>query len=104
MKVVEAKLDYLNQKKTAIKQARAAADAHIEANAAKIEFEKAKVAKAKGVKTADPINVGDFESQWKYKNSDWESAKKDAASEDKDTKKLEEKWQDLQKQHSKMHG
>ena len=104
MKVSEAKIEWLNQKRDAAKQARAAADAHIEANTAKIELEKARIAKSKGIKTAEAVNVGDFESQWKDKNSDWESAKKDAASEEKSAKKLEEKWQDLQSQHAKMRG
>ncbi|HEX3697738.1 MAG TPA: hypothetical protein VH374_20360 [Polyangia bacterium] len=102
MKVAEAKIEWLTQKRTADKQAGAAADAHIEANNAKVELEKARVAKAKGIKTASPLDVSDFESQWKGKNSDFESAEKDAASEEKSAKKLEEKWQDLQAQRDKM--
>ncbi|HEY2902929.1 MAG TPA: hypothetical protein VGL59_20265 [Polyangia bacterium] len=102
VKVAEAKIEWVNQKRAAYKQAAAAADAHIEANNAKIELEKARVAKSKNIKTASPLDVSDFESQWKDKNSDYESAKKDAASEEKSAKKLEEKWHDLQAQHSKM--
>ena len=104
MKAAEAKLDWLAEKKTWLKATRTAAEAHIAAAEAKVELEKAKVAKQKGIKPSDDFDVSKFESQWKDKSSDWESAKKDAESEQKSTKKMEDKWQDLVKQHDKSKG
>jgi hypothetical protein len=104
VKAADAKLDFLSQKKTWLKATRTAAERHIAAADAKVELEKAKVAKQKGLKPSDDFDVGKFESQWKDKSSDWESAKKDVESEDKSTKKSQENWQDLVSQHSKAQG
>jgi hypothetical protein len=104
LKAAEAKLDWLSQKKTWLKQTRTTAEAHLAAAEARVEFEKAKVAKQKGLKPSDDFDVGKFESQWKDKNSDWESAKKDSESEERSTKNSQEKWQDLVSQHSKSKG
>jgi hypothetical protein len=101
MKAADAKLDWLAQKKSWLKDARTAAERHIAAAEAKVELEKAKVAKQKGIKPSDDFDVGRFESQWKDKSSDWDSARKDAESDEKSTKKMEEKWHDLVSQHAK---
>jgi hypothetical protein len=104
LKVAEAKLDWIVQKKAWYKANRTAADAHVAAAEAKVELEKARVAKTKGIKTADEVDVGKFESQSKDRSSDWQSAKKDAESEQKSAQKLEEKWKDLVSQHAKSRG
>ena len=104
LKAAEAKLDWVTQKKTWYKASRSAADAHVAAAEAKVELEKARVAKQKGIKTNDEIDVGKFESQSKGRSSDWNSAKKDADSEQKSAQKLEEKWKDLVSQHAKAQG
>ena len=104
LKMADAKLDWIVQKKAWYKANRSAADAHVAAAEAKVELEKARVAKTKGIKTADEVDVGKFESQWKDRSSDWQSAKEDAESEQKSTQKLEEKWKDLVGQHSKSQG
>jgi len=104
IKVAEAKLDWIVQKKTWYKANRNAADAHLAAAEAKVELEKARVAKSRGIKTTDDIDVGKFESQWKSRNSDWQSAKRDTDSEQKSAQKLEATWKDLVSQHSKAQG
>jgi hypothetical protein len=103
-KAADAKIDWLNEKKDWLKATRDAADAHVAAAQAKVELEKAKVAQAKGIKPDSDFSLGNYEDQWKDKNSDWESAKKKAASEEKDSKESEKKWQDLVAQHQKMSG
>jgi hypothetical protein len=102
VRVVEAKMDWLDQKASSIKAARTAAEAHQAASLAKVELEKAKVAKAKGIKPSDDFNPADYESQWKDKHDDWQSAKKDAESADKKTKEREEKWKKMVDDHAKM--
>jgi hypothetical protein len=104
VKAADAKLDWLDEKKDWLKASRAAADAHVLAAQAKVEYEKAKVAQAKGIKPDSDFSVGNYQDQWKDKNSDWESAKKKATSEEKDCKDSEKKWQDLVAQHQKMSG
>jgi hypothetical protein len=104
LKMAEAKLDWIVQKKTWYKANRSAADTHLAAAEAKVELEKARVAKNKGIKTTDDVDVGKFESQWKDRNSDWQSAKKDADSEQKSAQKLEATWKDLVSQHGKAQG
>lgn len=104
LKAADAKLDWIVQKKAWYKANRSAAEAHVAAAEAKVELEKARVAKSKGIKTADEVDVGKFESQSKDRASDWQSAKKDADSEQKSAQKLEEKWKDLVSQHSKSQG
>ena len=59
---------------------------------------------AKGIKPDSDFSVGNYEDQWKDKNSDWESAKKKATSDEKDSKESEKTWQDLVAQHQKMSG
>jgi chromosome segregation ATPase len=103
VKVADAKLSWLDDKHDWLKVASKAAEAHILAAQAKVEFEKAKVAQQKNIKPDGDFSVGNYEDQWKDKNSDWESAKKKAASEESDAKDSEKKWQDLQAQHAKMH-
>jgi hypothetical protein len=102
--MAEAKLDWVVQKKAWYKANRNAADAHLAAAEAKVELEKARVAKNKGIKTNDQVDVDKFESQWKDRNSDWQSAKKDTESEQKSAQKLEATWKDLTGQHSKAQG
>ncbi len=104
LKVVEAKIEWLVQKKDWLKQSLTAAEAHVEAAKARVEFEKAKVAKQKGIKPADDFDPSNYEGQWKSKNSDWQSEKKDAESEEKDTKKKEEQWKELAAQLGKIKG
>ena len=104
LKAADAKLDWIVQKKAWYKATRNAADAHVAAAQAKVELEKARVAKTAGIKTTDEIDVGKFESQWKDRSSDWQSAKKDVESEQKSAQKLEERWKDLVGQHSKAKG
>ena len=69
-----------------------------------MEFEKARLAKQKGIKPGEDFAVGDYESQWKDKNSDWQSAKKDAESEEKKANEREQKWKEVVAQHAKMKG
>lgn len=104
LKAAEAKLDWLAQKKTWLKETQTAAEAHVAAAEARVELEKAKVAKQKGLKPSDDFDLGKFESQAKDRASGWESAKKDAASEEKSAKSRQETWQDLVSQHSKSRG
>jgi chromosome segregation ATPase len=104
MKAAEGKLNWLSQKRDWLKDMRTAADRHVAAAEARVELEKAKVAKQKGLKPSDDFDVAKFESQWKDKNSDWDSARKTAESDQKDTKKAEEKWQDLVSQYAKSKG
>jgi hypothetical protein len=104
MRMAEAKLDWVVQKKAWYKANRNAADAHLAAAEAKVELEKARVAKNKGIKTTDDVDVGKFESQWKDRNSDWKSSQKDAESEQKSAQKLEATWKDLVSQHAKSQG
>lgn len=104
LKAADAKLDWIVQKKAWYKATRNAADAHVAAAQAKVELEKARVAKTAGIKTTDEIDVGKFESQSKDRSSDWQSAKKDAESEQKSAQKLEDRWKDLVGQHSKAKG
>src|SRR6185369_9717770 len=104
VKVSEAKLAWLEQKEDALKAERTAAEAHERAAEAKTEFEKAKLAQQKGIKPDSGFSLGDFESQWKDKNGDWESAKKDAAAEQKKADEREQKWKDLVAQHQKLRG
>jgi chromosome segregation ATPase len=104
VKVAEQKLSFLDEKKDWLKAARNAAEAHIEAAQAKVELEKAKVAQAKNIKPDGDFSVSNYQDQWNDKNGDWESAKKKAASEEKDSKEAEKKWQDMQAQLQKMRG
>jgi chromosome segregation ATPase len=104
MKTAEAKLDWLGQKSDWLKVALRAADARIDAAAAKVELEKARVAKQKGIKTREDQSVGSFESQWEDKTTDFQSARDQAAEEDKKAKDLEQKWQNLRTQHDKLKG
>ena len=69
-----------------------------------MELEKAKLAKQKDIKPGDDFAVDDYESQWKDKNSDCQSAKKDAESEDKKANEREQKWKEMVAQHAKMKG
>jgi hypothetical protein len=102
VRVVEAKMAWLDQKADWFKAAKTAAEAHEAASLAKVEFEKAKVAKQKGIKPSDDFNPGDFESQWKDKNDDWQSAKKDAESAQKKANEREQKWKTMVDDHGKM--
>jgi chromosome segregation ATPase len=104
VKAAEQKLTWLDDKQDWLEAVQKAADAHIEAAQAKVEWEKAKVAQAKGIKPDSDFNPSNFEEQWKDKNSDWESAKKKATSEEKDAKNSEAKWKDLVAQQQKMKG
>jgi chromosome segregation ATPase len=104
MKTAEARLDWLGQKSDWLKVALRAADARIDAAAAKVELEKARIAKQKGIKTRDDQGVGSFESQWEDKASDFQSARDQAAEEEKKAKDLEQKWQNLRTQHDKLKG
>jgi hypothetical protein len=69
-----------------------------------VEWEKAKVAQQKGIKPGSDFEVGNYESQWKDRNSDWESAKKDVESLDKKTKDREQSWKEAQAQQAKLKG
>ncbi len=104
VKVAEAKIDFLEEKEEWLEQSREAALLHVQAANAKVELEKARVAQQKGIKPSDDFNLGRFESQWKDKNSDFESARKDAASLEKDAKEMEQKWQNLSTQYAQMRG
>ncbi len=104
VKVSTAKLDWLDQKGDWLKAASKAAEAHQEAAQAKVELEKAKLAKQKGIKPGSDFSVDNYQDQWKDKNDDWQSAKKKADSEEKDTKEREEKWKDISTQQAKMKG
>jgi hypothetical protein len=104
LKAAEAKMDWLSQRKDWLKQTRSTAQAHIDAAEARVEFEKAKVAKQKGLKPSDDFDAAKFESQWRDKNAEYESSKKDVQSEERKTKELETKWQDLVNQQSKAKG
>src|ERR1022692_510032 len=104
VKVSSAKLDWLDQKADWLKAASKAAEAHQEAAHAKVELEKAKLAKQKGIKPGNDFSVGNYEDQWKDKNDDWQSAKKKADSQEKDTKEREQKWKDISTQQAKMKG
>ena len=104
VKVADSKLEWLDQKEDALKADRKAAEAHQKAAEAKTELEKAKLAQQKNIKPDSDFSVGDFEGQYKDKNSDWESAKKDAASEGKKAAEREQKWKDLVAQQAKMRG
>jgi len=50
------------------------------------------------VKSGGDLQISDFENQWKRKTADYESAKKDAASEEQDAKKKEDRWHERQAQ------
>jgi hypothetical protein len=100
----QAKLDWLGEKKDWLKAASKAADAHQDAALAKVELEKAKLAKQKGIKPSGDFSVGNYEDQWKDKNDDWQSAKKKADSEEKDAKSSEEKWKNASAAQAKMKG
>jgi hypothetical protein len=102
VKAAEAKLSWLDEKKDWLKAAKAAADAHVGAAQAKVELEKAKVAQQKGIKPDSDFSVGNYQDQYNDQNDDWQSAKKKAASEEKDAKEAEKKWQDLTAQVQKM--
>ena len=104
VKVAEAKLDWLDQKRDWLKASGDAADAHQKAAEAKVEWEKAKVAQQKGIKPSGDFEVGNYESQWKDRNGDWESAKKDVQSQDQKTKDREQKWKDAAAQQAKLKG
>jgi hypothetical protein len=104
LKVSNAKLDWLSEKKDWLKQVRVAAEAHVEAAKARVEYEKAKVAQQKGIKPGEKFDPADFESQWKSKQSAWQSEKNDADSGAKDVKDKEAEWKQLQQQHQKLRG
>ncbi|HET6282649.1 MAG TPA: hypothetical protein VFH73_16915 [Polyangia bacterium] len=104
MKTIEARLDWLVQKGDWLKAALRAADAKIDAAAAKVELEKARVAKQKGIKTREDHSVGSFESQWEDKTADFQSARDQAAEQEKKAKDLEQTWQNLRTQHGKLKG
>jgi hypothetical protein len=104
IKVAEAKLDWLDQKRDWLKAASDAADAHQKAAEAKVEWEKAKVAQQKGIKPGSDFEVGNYESQWKDKNGDWESAKKDVESLANKTKDREQKWKETAAEQAKSKG
>jgi hypothetical protein len=103
-KAADQKLEWLDQKGDWLKAVRKAADAHKAAAEAKVEWEKAKVAQQKNIKMDGDFSVSNYEGQWKDRNSDWESAKKNAASQESKTKDREKKWQDLVAQQNKMKG
>jgi hypothetical protein len=104
VKTADAKLDWLEQKRDWTKAARRAAEARAGAAAAKVEMEKARVAKQKKVKTREEVDVGKFEGQWENAASDFQSAREEAADEEKKTKDLEQRWQNLRIQHEKLKG
>ena len=58
----------------------------------------------KPLKPDGDFSVGNYEDQWKDRDGDWQSAKKKAASAEKDAKSSEKKWQDLVAAHQKMKG
>ena len=102
VKAAEAKLSWLDEKKDWLKASLNAANAHVGAAQAKVELEKAKVAQQKGIKPDSDFSVSNYQSQFNDQNDDWQSAKKKAASEEKDAKEAEKKWQDLTAQVQKM--
>jgi hypothetical protein len=104
VKVAQAKLDWLDEKEDWLKLASRAADAHQDAALAKVELEKAKLAKQKGIKPSGDFSFDNYQDQWKDKNDDWQSAKKKADAEEKDTKEREEKWKSASAEQGKMKG
>jgi hypothetical protein len=102
VKAADAKLSWLEQKKEWLEATRDAATAHATAAQAKVELEKAKVAQQKGIKPDGDFAVSNYQDQYNDQNDDWQSAKKKAASEEKDAKEAEKKWQDLTAQVQKM--
>jgi chromosome segregation ATPase len=102
VKAAEAKLSWLDAKKDWLKASLNAANAHVGAAQAKVELEKAKVAQQKGIKPDSDFAVSNYQDQYNDQNDDWQSAKKKAASEEKDAKEAEKKWQDLTAQVQKM--
>jgi hypothetical protein len=104
VKVADSKLEWLDQKEDWLKASAKAADAHEAAAQAKVQLEKAKLAQAKGIKPSGDFSVGNFQDQWKDKNDDYQSAKKKADSEQKDTQAREKKYQEISAQQAKMKG
>jgi len=102
VKAAELKLDWLNQKRDWLKAIRKAAAAHRMAAEAKVELEKAKLAEQKKIKPDGDFSVGNYESQWKKSNQDWEDAKSYAAPQESKAKDREKKYQDLVAQQGKM--
>jgi hypothetical protein len=105
VKVADAKLAWLDQKRDWLKAVRAAAEAHQREAEARAELEKARLAKKHDIKPSEgPVDVGNFDGQWKDRNDEWQSAKKDAAAAEQKTKDREKAYQDLAAQYAKLKG
>jgi hypothetical protein len=102
VKVAELKLDWLSQKRDWLKAVKRAAEAHTVAAEAKVELEKAKLAEQKKIKPDGEFAVGNYESQWKKNNQNWEDAKSYASTQESKAKDREKKYQDLVSQQGKM--
>ena len=105
MKVADAKIAWVEQKRDWLKTVRAAAEAHQQEAEARAELEKARLAKKHDIKPSEgPVDVGGFDGQWKGRNDDWQSAKKDAAAAEQKTKEREQAYKDVSAQYAKLKG
>lgn len=102
VKAAALKLAWLDQKRDWLKAVKQVADAHRSAAEAKVELEKARLAKEKNIKTDGNFSLANYETQWKSRTQAWEDAKTNAAARENKAKDGEKKYQDLLSQQNKM--
>ena len=76
----------------------------MEAASARVELEKARVAKQKGVKLASEIDPSDYESQWRGRNAAWRSEKSDVEGGARTVQAREQRWKELTRQQQDLRG
>ena len=104
VKAAQAKLDWLDEKEDWLKAASQRRRRASGCGAGQGGARKSQARQAKGIKPSGDFSVDNYQDQWKDKNDDWQSAKKKADSEEKDTKEREEKWKSVSAEQGKMKG